>query len=694
MTAFAPSAPRLASLLATLALPVACGTEAALEVLEPGDEDQSLVSTDSMNGKMMMGYQGWFGCPGDGSRVNNWVHWFQGRASPSTPTVDLWPEMSELDADERCNTGFTKPDGSAAPLYSAYRQKTVVRHFKWMQDYGIDGVLLQRFTGELGNAALFDFRNKVAANVRAGAEAHGRVFALMYDVSGASESSLVDVVKRDWAYMVNTLRITESSRYLRHNGKPVLAIWGLGFNDRVGTPDQARAIIDHFQRSAPGAEQVTLLGGVPLHWRSLGGASKTDPAWAAIYRSFDIISPWAVGAFGDDAGADSYKRTISADLAEARNNGRDYMPVIFPGFSWHNLMRVRGEDSPYNLIPRRGGRFYWRQAYNAIAAGSKMLFGAMFDEVDEGTAMLKVAATTAATPVQASFLPLDVDGEAVPSDWYLRLAGEATKMLRGERPLGSSLPSTPPPGDNPQPPVTPTGANAALFVSQVVPASVSPGQRFTVRISMRNTGSATWSLAARYYLGSENPRDNMTWGTNRIAFPAAASVPSGATTELSATLTAPAAAGTYNFQWQMLQDAVAWFGAKSTNVAIVVGSGQTPGTPQPPTASAASIKVTHGYRGILGREPDAGGLASYTDAITNGMTMETFCQTLFSSPEYAEQRSQLTAEQLAKELYRGILGREADPGGLASTIDAINAGNRVERAADMLKSAEFAQKFL
>ena len=72
-----------------------------------------------------------------------------------------------------------------------------------------------------------------------------------------------------------------------------------------------------------------------------------------------------------------------------------------------------------------------------------MIYGAMFDEVDEGTAMFKLAPTDAQLPAQGSFVPLNIDGEALPSDWYLRLAGEGSKMLRGEIPLTSLRPINP-----------------------------------------------------------------------------------------------------------------------------------------------------------------------------------------------------------------------------------------------------------
>ena len=72
-----------------------------------------------------------------------------------------------------------------------------------------------------------------------------------------------------------------------------------------------------------------------------------------------------------------------------------------------------------------------------------MIYGAMFDEVDEGTAMYMLAPTPYELPAQGTWVPLNIDGQALPSDWYLRLAGEATRMLRGDRPLQSSMPITP-----------------------------------------------------------------------------------------------------------------------------------------------------------------------------------------------------------------------------------------------------------
>ncbi len=348
--------------------------------------------------------------------------------------MDFWPDISELDPDELFATSMTLTNGSPAMVYSAFTQKTVVRHFKWMKDNHLDGVFLQRFTSELSNPSFFALRNQVATNVRRGADTYGRVFAIMYDISGQPAATLVNTLTNDWAFLSGYMQITNSPRYLRHKGKPVVAIWGFGFTDRPGTPQDAQTVVAFFKSAG-----CTVMGGVPTYWRTLNNDSQTNAAWAAAYLAFDVISPWSVGRYGTTNEADSFKANlIVPDLAYTATNHVEYMPVIFPGFSWHNL-----NAGPLNQIPRNGGTFYWRQAYNAVSAGCTMIYGAMFDEMDEGTAMLKLAPTPNELPVQGTFVPLNIDGYSLPSDWYLRLADRASRMLRGDSPLQPAMPITP-----------------------------------------------------------------------------------------------------------------------------------------------------------------------------------------------------------------------------------------------------------
>lgn len=390
------------------------------------------VDATTLDGKLMFGYQGWFGCPGDGSPGATWRHWFARGASPAAETlrIDMWPDTSELSAGERCETGLVRSDGEPAVLFSSFNPHTVARHFRWLADYALPGVFLQRFSVELRASPLLAFRDGVTNNVRAAAEAHGRVFAVMYDITGHPPGVVVADIQRDWQRLVDDLRVTDSPRYLRHRGRPLVAIWGLGFTDRAVTPQQAAALIDFFRHPPDPRYAATVLGGVPAGWRTLSGDAQPDPRWAEVYRSFDVISPWTIGRFRTLSTIDRfYAESVEADLAETRAAGIDYLPVLFPGFSWHHLR----SESELNRIPRLGGRFYWRQVLRALDAGATMFYGAMFDEVDEGTAMFKVAASAGQAPDGVPLVTLDADGEALPTDWYLRLAREAQRRLSTRR---------------------------------------------------------------------------------------------------------------------------------------------------------------------------------------------------------------------------------------------------------------------
>jgi hypothetical protein len=310
-----------------------------------------------------------------------------------------------------------------------------------MEEHQLDGVFLQRFSWELSSAPHLAFRDTVSLHVRSGAEETGRVYAIMYDITGHSGSTLVADLQADWRHLVDDLALTESSRYLSHEGRPVVGLWGLGFNDREGTPAQALEMLDFFQDNPEERYRATVVGGVPTWWRTLTGDSKTDPAWTGYYQQLDVISPWAVGRYSDNAGADTFRQDLVVpDLVAAASAGADYMPVVFPGFSWANL---RNDPGLLNQIPRNGGEFYWRQVYNTASAGATMLFTAMFDEVDEATAMFKLAPDAGSRPVEGDFLTLDADGRALPSDWYLSLAGVATEVFHGDRAPTASIPIVP-----------------------------------------------------------------------------------------------------------------------------------------------------------------------------------------------------------------------------------------------------------
>jgi hypothetical protein len=186
-------------------------------------------------------------------------------------------------------------------------------------------------------------------------------------------------------------------------------------------------VIDLFKADGPYA--ATLVGGCEWQWRM-----EKDAEWARAFRRFDVLSPWNVGNVTEEGGK-KYAATGSwkDDLAEAKKVGMGYLPVIYPGFGWTNL---KGKGAVGATVPRLGGEFYWRQFAAAADLGIEMAYVAMFDEVDEGTAIFKV---TNAPPKEARFGTYD----GLPSDWYLRLTSEGTKAIRGERRAQATLPIKP-----------------------------------------------------------------------------------------------------------------------------------------------------------------------------------------------------------------------------------------------------------
>lgn len=531
-------------------------------------------SQNQLDYKVMMGYQGWFLAPGDGSMTNNpWNHWFRGgtTAAPDATnlTVDMWPDMSEY--THKFNTNMTYFDGSKAQLFSSYSLNTTRKHFEWMRDYNVHGIYLQRFLTAVENQTLGMFRakNKVLDNVIKSAAEYNRKYAVIYDVSGVTDATMYAKIVKDWEYLVNTYDILNKPEYVKQNGKPVVAIWGIGFKNRVLTTATFRKIIDYFKTNAAPKYRAYVMGGVPEGWRTRSGSSETAPEWAAVYNSLDMISPWSVGRYSTNAGANNFRNSnIVPDLASCNINNIDYMPVIWPGFSWYNLkydLVNNTPTDPLNRTPRRGGEFYWRQSYNAVLSGVKFIYVAMFDEIDEDTAMFKITETKAKLPVQAQdrLVPLDIDGFNLPSDWYLKLADQTQKMLDGTIPLTSVIPI--------KPRVTTAGNGSEFITQQNVPIAMGLSQKSTVNITFKNIGSTTWTKTSGYKLGSQNSQENTVWGFTRVNLSDTDNILPGQQKTFQFEITAPSTAGYTNFQWSLIKEGAEWFGDLTPNKIIAIG---------------------------------------------------------------------------------------------------------------------------
>ncbi|HET6881902.1 MAG TPA: glycoside hydrolase family 71/99-like protein [Pirellulales bacterium] len=400
----------------------------AADAAEAGDE----VDAATIKQKTLCGYQGWFRCPGDPAN-GGWRHWSRDakRIGPDTLTFEMWPDLSEYEDDEKYTAiGFTGPDGSPAQLFSSDNAKTVERHFCWMRQHGIDGVFLQHFLVDLPGGPLeerYASRKRVLGHVIQAAEKAGRVWALSYDVAGMPGDKIYDVLTTDWKRIVDQ-RLTAGRRYLTEKNKPVVQVWGF-YRHSSGiamTAELAHRLIDFFK--ADGPYSAYLVGGGDWQWRR-------DEEWQKIVFRFDAYAPWNVGNYSQDANDDVHASMgwWEADKRACEAKGVLWLPVVYPGFGWDNLKRLPAGAS---TIPRRRGEFFWEQFHELARLKVSGAYIAMFDEVDEGTAIFKVSNTP---PTPGRFLTY----EGLPADWYLRLAGEGTKLLRGERQNQRSIPIEP-----------------------------------------------------------------------------------------------------------------------------------------------------------------------------------------------------------------------------------------------------------
>ena len=454
-------------------------------------------------GLVMAGYQGWFGAPGDGCKHNDspntvWYHYRESemfKPGVLRNSIDLWPDMSEY--TKKYDTDFTYPDGTTAQVYSAYDESSVLLHFKWMKDYGIDGVFMQRFVGEvIDNPQGEDHFNTVLSHAMKGSQQYQRAIAVMYDLGGYNPGRLDKVVAD--AQNIYTQYASTQKYYLHENGKPLIALWGVGFNpsERGYNNSDIQTLVDKLKEMG-----YSIMLGVSTYWRR-GGGDTYQPDLASLHalvKSAEVVMPWYVGRYGNitdymTGGNESgFPNMIANDLDWCKKASLEegvnvnFAPHCFPGASDLNMHPY------YTRGSRERGNFFWTQIYNAINKGCEMLYIAMFDEIDEGTAIYKVlnksnvpsneadedyyvvynpknemvsytnmsgfGAKTSNTVFMAkkAVEPAPTEGwcklqsemgitfegidDDLPTDHYLWLTGMARKMLNAEIPMSESIPA-------------------------------------------------------------------------------------------------------------------------------------------------------------------------------------------------------------------------------------------------------------
>lgn len=385
----------------------------------PASAENPKARYDTYEGLVMAGYQGWHNAEGDGTG-RGWYHYGRkGQFGPGFCTIDLWPDVSEYPV--LYDTKFSYEDGSPAAIYSSHDSTTTDVHFRWMKEYGLDGVFMQRFVSEIARPSSRKHFTDVLDNAMQAALRYERAIGIMYDLSGLPGNGvdlLLDDIK-DLSKKYQLFDRDANPSYLYENGKPLVTIWGAGFNDgRKYGFDEVEAIVDGLRRMG-----FSVMIGVPTYWRELTSDTVHDERLHTIIKKCDIVMPWFVGRYNQET-YPKFHDLIRNDLAWAEKNGVKYAPLCFPGFSWDNMRFPSGRSS---LIPRNGGAFFKAQIDFCIDSGAKMIYIAMFDEIDEGTAIYKLAERLPVQQDGSRFVPLD---EGTTPDTYLKLAGYASAKMK------------------------------------------------------------------------------------------------------------------------------------------------------------------------------------------------------------------------------------------------------------------------
>ena len=244
----------------------AASVAAALACTRQSVQAGDRIDKSTLAGKLIMGYQGWFACPDDGAGFG-WGHWGicqsrcenSGYAAGRNGTARSGPLRNATQACRRStNSGVRQPqcyDGRTA-LYLDAAVWT-----GW-------GLALQRFAVELSSPLILRNRDRVLNNVRRAAEDHGRVFLVMYDLSGLLPAE-VQLVAQDWRRLLRNRALPVVPRPCTIGGVPCLE-FGVSASPRQPLAvHDIEILLDALARASAEFGGVTILGGVPPEWRSL-----------------------------------------------------------------------------------------------------------------------------------------------------------------------------------------------------------------------------------------------------------------------------------------------------------------------------------------------------------------------------------------------------------------------------------------
>ena len=93
-----------------------------------------------------------------------------------------------------------------------------------------------------------------------------------------------------------------------------------------------------------------------------------------------------------------------------------------------------------------------------------------------------------------------------------------------------------------------------------------------------------------------------------------------------------------------------------------------------PEFTQSGLYVIKLYVGVLGRDPDFGGWLNWFTGLRNGATPASVLNAFLASPEFQNTYGNLSNSDFVNLVYRNVLQRPPDPGGLANWLGQLNNG--------------------
>ena len=164
-------------------------------------------------GKITVGYQGWFACPGDGAPINGWWHWSRERRPAAVAEqharIVSWPDMREYTASYP--TAYAEPRQRPAG-HAVLVLRPADRRHPLPVDAADTAATRPRCSGSTRSAARARPATRWRPRSAPRPRRTGRKFYIMYDVTGWT--NMQSEIKTDW-----TTKMSAYTRRRRTRGR-------------------------------------------------------------------------------------------------------------------------------------------------------------------------------------------------------------------------------------------------------------------------------------------------------------------------------------------------------------------------------------------------------------------------------------------------------------------------------------------